>query len=60
VYSSAKTEASRAGRPPTLHRGFAISSPTVVDPEQFAKFKGMDEIRRPDLAAHPALHGEMV
>ena len=34
--------------------GLNISGPVNNDPEQFAKFKGSDDIRRPDSAAHPA------
>ena len=38
--------------------GLNISGPMNVDQDQFAKFKGINEIQRPDLAAHPALHGD--
>ncbi|MCJ1437318.1 hypothetical protein MMC27_006705 [Xylographa pallens] len=44
-------------RPPT-RTGLNISGPVNVDQDQFAKFKGINEIQRPDLAAHPALHGD--
>ena len=34
-----------------------ISAPVNVDHAQFEKFKGSDEVQRPDLARHPALAG---
>lgn len=34
-----------------------ISAPVNVDHAQFEKFKGSEEIRRPDSALHPALAG---
>lgn len=38
--------------------GLKISGPTVIDEEQYAKFRGQTEdIRKPDLACHPALQG---
>ncbi|MCJ1473073.1 hypothetical protein MMC13_001723 [Lambiella insularis] len=52
VYSQGTT------RPPTRMTGLNISGPVNVDQEQFAKFKGSDDIQRPDLAAHPALHAD--
>ncbi|MCJ1481617.1 hypothetical protein MMC06_001776 [Schaereria dolodes] len=35
-----------------------ISAPVNVDQGQFTKFKGSDEVQRPDIAHHPALYGE--
>ena len=36
-----------------------ISGPMNVDQEQFSKFKGQtEEIRKPDMACHPAFQGE--
>ena len=41
--------------------GLNISAPMHADEEQFAKFNGAEELKRPDLAMHPALHdGEML
>lgn len=37
--------------------GLNISAPTTNDHEQFSKFKGSDEIARPESAAHPAYQG---
>ena len=47
-------------RATTTRMGLNISGPVVADPEQFAKFKGSDEVQRPDLACHPALYANRI
>ncbi|MCJ1410633.1 hypothetical protein MMC19_004719 [Ptychographa xylographoides] len=42
---------------PVTRMGLNISAPVSEDQEQFAKFKGSEDVRRPDLAAHPAWSG---
>ena len=37
--------------------GLNISAPVNVNHEQFAKFKGSDEVQKPDIAFHPAMYG---
>ena len=42
----------------TSRHGLNISAPVNVDHDQFSKFKGQtEEIRKPDIACHPALQG---
>jgi hypothetical protein len=58
-YTRPKSQHSEMRRANTSSRlfGLNISHPMSTNPEQFAKFKGSDEIQRPDLAAHPAIGG---
>ena len=39
------------------HGGLNISAPMTADHDQFSKFKGSENIARPESAAHPAYQG---
>ncbi|MCJ1256964.1 hypothetical protein MMC24_004789 [Lignoscripta atroalba] len=46
--------------PKVVETRMNISAPVNVEQGQFAKFKGSDEVQRPDLAHHPALYGQRI
>ena len=56
-HTSPKTTQMSSTNPNTCAGGLNISAPLNVDQNQFAKFNGSDEVKRPDLACHPALQG---
>ena len=56
-HTSPKANQMSSTSPATCAGGLNISAPLNVDQNQFVKFNGSDEIKRPDLACHPALQG---